>query len=67
MASVHLNNKFLQHDWRDRRRGKFQGPRKKRQDGADIWAVQTEDRQEKEEQLRRMLAKIMWPEGPQWR
>lgn len=63
MASVYLNNKLLQHNCGDRRRGKSQGPRKKRQDGADIWATQTEDMQEKEEQLRRMLAKIMTQKG----
>ncbi|XP_049983119.1 MHC class I-like protein MILL2 isoform X2 [Alexandromys fortis] len=59
MVMLYFNNKPFQHDCGDRKREKSQRHWIKGQDGAEIWATQTKDMQEKEEQLRRMLAKIM--------
>ncbi|XP_076428381.1 MHC class I-like protein MILL2 isoform X2 [Peromyscus maniculatus bairdii] len=46
-----------------RRRAELWGPRIKRQGGAEIWTRETEDMQEKEEQLRRMLTEVMTQKG----
>lgn len=63
MVMVYFNNKPLQHGCGDRKREKSQRHWIKGQDGAEIWATQTKDMQEKEEQLRRMLVKIMTQKG----
>ncbi|XP_028711990.2 zinc-alpha-2-glycoprotein-like [Peromyscus leucopus] len=56
------NELFLRYD-SYRRRAELWGPRIKRQGGAEIWTRETEDMQEKEEQLRRMLTEVMTQKG----
>ncbi|XP_052619149.1 MHC class I-like protein MILL2 [Peromyscus californicus insignis] len=53
---------FLRYDGY-RRRAEPWGPRIKRQGGDEIWTRETEDLQEKEEQLVRMLTEVMTQKG----
>ncbi|XP_076427268.1 MHC class I-like protein MILL1 isoform X1 [Peromyscus maniculatus bairdii] len=56
------NELFLRYD-SYRRRAELWGPRIKGKGGAEIWTRETEDMQEKEEQLRRMLTEVMTQKG----
>ncbi|XP_052616251.1 MHC class I-like protein MILL2 [Peromyscus californicus insignis] len=56
------NELFLRYDGY-RRRAEPWGPRIKGHRGAEIWTRETEDMQEKEEQLRRMLTEVMTQKG----
>ncbi|XP_036032656.1 zinc-alpha-2-glycoprotein-like [Onychomys torridus] len=56
------NELFLRYDG-ERTRTEPCGPRIKGQGGAEMWARETEDMQEKEEQLRRMLSEVMTQKG----
>ncbi|XP_036032638.1 hereditary hemochromatosis protein homolog, partial [Onychomys torridus] len=56
------NELFLRYDG-ERTRTEPCGPRIKGQGGAEMWTRETEDIQEKEEQLRRMLSDVMTQKG----
>ncbi|XP_076427514.1 MHC class I-like protein MILL2 isoform X3 [Peromyscus maniculatus bairdii] len=56
------NEPFLRYEGY-RRRAELWGPRIKGKGGAEIWTRETEDMQEKEEQLRRMLTEVMTQKG----
>ncbi|XP_028712018.1 hereditary hemochromatosis protein homolog isoform X1 [Peromyscus leucopus] len=62
-ALGYIDNELFLRYGGERTRTELWGPRIKRQGGAKIWTRETEDMQEKEEQLRRMLTEVMTQKG----